>query len=178
MPRIPYLDENTSLISPATLERVKARRRGKRLLHPDRILMYSEPVTRGWNAMFGELASQCEISPRNRELAILLVATLTRAGYEYAQHRKAALRCGISEAEIEALPKWNDSGLFHSQERAVLALADAMTVKVQVPQAVFDQVRMHFTERQTVELVATVAGYNMVSRFLEAFQISAEGEVL
>jgi hypothetical protein len=33
------------------------------------------------------------------------------------------------------------------------------------------EVRGDLGERQTVELVATVAGYNLVSRFLEALQI-------
>jgi alkylhydroperoxidase family enzyme len=36
-------------------------------------------------------------------------------------------------------------------------------------------VRRHFSDREVVELTATVAAYNMVSRFLEALQIEPEG---
>ena len=50
-----------------------------------------------------------------------------------------------------------------------------MTLQVQVPQAVFDAARAHFSDRELVELTATVAAYNMVSRFLEALQIEPEG---
>jgi alkylhydroperoxidase family enzyme len=35
-------------------------------------------------------------------------------------------------------------------------------------------VRRHFSDRELVELTATVASYNMVSRFLEALQIEIE----
>jgi alkylhydroperoxidase family enzyme len=46
-----------------------------------------------------------------------------------------------------------------------------MTRDVQVPDALFDPLRQLFDERALVELVATVAAYNMVSRFLEALRI-------
>ncbi|TXJ06144.1 MAG: carboxymuconolactone decarboxylase family protein, partial [Alicycliphilus sp.] len=57
------------------------------------------------------------------------------------------------------------------RERAVLAYTDAMTRQVQVSDEVFAFVAAHFEPRRLVELTATVAAYNMVSRFLEALQI-------
>jgi alkylhydroperoxidase family enzyme len=56
-------------------------------------------------------------------------------------------------------------------ERSVLDLADAMTRDVQVGDALFEPLRAHFDARGLVELVATIAAYNMVSRFLEALRI-------
>ncbi len=50
-----------------------------------------------------------------------------------------------------------------------------MTLTVQVPDSVFASARAHFSDREMVELTATVAAYNMVSRFLEALQIEPEG---
>jgi len=52
-----------------------------------------------------------------------------------------------------------------------LAYTDAMTKNIQVPAEVFAAVKAQLTERLLVELTATVAAYNMVSRFLEAMQI-------
>jgi alkylhydroperoxidase family enzyme len=46
-----------------------------------------------------------------------------------------------------------------------------MTRDVQVDDAVFEPLRAHFDAQGLVELVATVAAYNMVSRFLEALRI-------
>ena len=64
--------------------------------------------------------------------------------------------------------------LFDARERDVLAYAEAMTLTVQVAPPLFDAVRRHFSDRELVELTATVASYNMVSRFLEALQIEME----
>jgi alkylhydroperoxidase family enzyme len=64
--------------------------------------------------------------------------------------------------------------LFDERERDALAYAEAMTLTVQVAPPLFDAVRRHFSDRELVELTATVASYNMVSRFLEALQIEIE----
>lgn len=60
---------------------------------------------------------------------------------------------------------------FEPAERAVLAYAEAMTREVHVTEAVMDALRPHVSERDLVELTATIAAYNLVSRFLEALQI-------
>jgi len=56
----------------------------------------------------------------------------------------------------------------------VLAYCESMTRDVQVPDAVFNGVRNHFSEKEIVELTATIAAYNLVSRFLEAIKIDHE----
>ena len=64
--------------------------------------------------------------------------------------------------------------LFTARDRAVLAYTEAMTRNIRVPAAVFEQVRAIFPARELVELTATIAGYNLVSRFLEALDIDHE----
>jgi len=54
----------------------------------------------------------------------------------------------------------------------VLALTDAMTRDIVVPDALFERLRQRFDARALVEVVATVAAYNMVSRFLVALNIA------
>jgi alkylhydroperoxidase family enzyme len=41
-----------------------------------------------------------------------------------------------------------------------------------VPEACFDQVKAVLPQREILELVVTIAGYNCVSRVLEALQIN------
>ena len=55
---------------------------------------------------------------------------------------------------------------FDDTERAVLDYTDALTRQVQVDDAIFERVRGHFNPRGLVEVTATIAAYNMVSRFL------------
>ena len=122
----------------------------------------------------GAIRGEMQLDGALRELVILRVAALNRAPYEFAQHAPVALAEGLSQAQVDAVRSGQDSGLFDARARDVLAYADAMTLQVQVPQALFDALRAHLDERQIVELTATVASYNMVSRFLEALQIEIE----
>jgi alkylhydroperoxidase family enzyme len=46
-----------------------------------------------------------------------------------------------------------------------------MTRDIRVDDALFARIRRHFDDQETVELTATIAGYNLVSRFLEAMRI-------
>jgi 4-carboxymuconolactone decarboxylase len=56
-------------------------------------------------------------------------------------------------------------------ERVVMDLADAMTHNIEVPDALYAQVRTHFDTQGQLDVVATIAAYNMVSRFLVALHI-------
>lgn len=53
----------------------------------------------------------------------------------------------------------------------LLAYTDAMTLDVQVPDAVFAELKKLFSEREVVEITATIAAYNCVSRFLVALDV-------
>jgi alkylhydroperoxidase family enzyme len=77
---------------------------------------------------------------------------------------------------LAALPGWQAEPSFSAAQRAALCLADTMTRNVHVPIEQIDAVRAQLDDRQTVELVGTIAAYNMVSRFLEALQIHSADE--
>jgi AhpD family alkylhydroperoxidase len=173
MARIDYVDEASPEVDAELLHSIQARRGGQ-LLNLDRLLLHSAPLARGWNAMMGAMRGRTVLDGALRELVILRVAVLNRAPYEFAQHAPVALAEGLTQAQLDALDGWQASALFDACERAVLAYTDAMTLQVQVPPALFEAVRAQFGERELVELTATVASYNMVSRFLEALQIEIE----
>ena len=57
----------------------------------------------------------------------------------------------------------------------MLELADAMTRDIEVPDALMERVAARFDARGVLEVVATVAAYNMVSRLLVALRIQHGG---
>ncbi len=173
MPRLPLVNADTPGVDAELVQAVKLRRGGELLLL-DRLLLHSAPVARGWNAYLGAIRGACLLNGALRELAILLVARLNRAPYEFAQHEPVARREGVTAQQIAELDAWQTSSEFTPRERAVLAYTHAMTRDVQVPAPTFDGLRAWFGEREIVELTATIAAYNMVSRFLEALGVDAE----
>jgi hypothetical protein len=54
-------------------------RRGGKLLNLDRMLLWSEPLARGWNVYLRTIRQELALLPFLRELAICVVARLTGA---------------------------------------------------------------------------------------------------
>ena len=169
MARLPYPDVDRPDIAPL-VERIK-RERGGRLLNLYRMLLHSPPLAEGWLAFFTAVRQKGVLSGRHRELAILRIAVINGADYEFEAHIPYARKEGLSQAQLDALRAERTPDGLTDAERAILAYADAMTRKVHVPDEVFAQVRSALPERELVELTVTIAGYNCVSRFLEAVAV-------
>jgi alkylhydroperoxidase family enzyme len=173
MARIPYANFESDDATRALAEQIR-RERGGKVLNLYRMLLHSPPVARGWLAMFTAIRQQSLLPGRYRELAILRVAVINDAEYEFTQHIPFAAKEGVSQAQLAALREGKVPDGFDMRDRAVLDYAEAMTREIRVPDEIFERVRDAFSEREIVELTATVAGYNLVSRFLEAMQIDHE----
>jgi 4-carboxymuconolactone decarboxylase len=106
-----------------------------------------------------------------RELIILRVAVLNKASFEFEAHIPHALKAGVAEEKIEDIKKPELSDLFSSQEKLILKMTDHMTRDIEVPADLMAEVTRQYDSSLVVELVATVAAYNMVSRFLIALNI-------
>ena len=167
-PRVPEVKPGTK----PELSDLEARIRGARgRISPlYTVLLNSPELAAGWEHLFTVIRQKTSVPPRLRELVILRVAVLNGADYEFEAHVPHALAAGMSEEEIEKLRR-DDVGAFASVEKLVLQYTDAMTRDLAVPEALYPQLDRHFDARTLVELTATIAGYNMVSRFLIAMRI-------
>ncbi|MFC4276879.1 carboxymuconolactone decarboxylase family protein [Achromobacter aloeverae] len=138
------------------------------------VLLNSPAVVQGWEAMLTAIRNRIGLSPRLRELVILRVAVLNRAPYEFEAHVPHALNSGMDAGLVDALRTDRapaDIPGLSAQERDVLAFTDAMTRDIDVSDACYDALAPTLGEQGMVELAATVAAYNMVSRFLSALRI-------
>jgi len=171
MAHLPYADLNAPEAQPL-VQRIVAERGS--VLHLYQMLLHSPPLAEGWLVYLTAVRQRLSLAGDLRELVIMRVAQLNGAPYEAQQHEPIARQEGVTQAQLDALSAWEASTVFDETTRAVLALCDTMTRHVQVPQATLAAVRQHLGERQTVELAATIAAYNMVSRFLEAMHIHGD----
>ena len=137
------------------------------------ILLNSPPIADGWEQMLSAVRNRNSLPATLRELVILRVAVLNRATYEFDAHAPIALAAGVSQTAVDAtrsVPLADDAA-FSAVERIALQLTDSMTRDIEVPDALFDEVQKYFNAQGKIDLVATIAAYNMVSRFLVALHI-------
>lgn len=174
MARLEHVDQDSEIA-----ERIR-RRRGGRLTPLDGALLHSPPVADGWNSLLGAVRTSTCLPPAVRELAVLRVAALNGAPYEWRAHEPVAREAGLTGEQIAALGDTGagaDLSPLTTGQRAALDYTDAMTRSVRVPDAVFEALRGHFDDRGIVELTATVGTYNLVSRFLVALEVGEVGQV-
>ncbi|KAI1370771.1 AhpD-like protein [Hypoxylon crocopeplum] len=172
----------------AIVSRIAARRAPRPLQPLDLALLHAPAVADGWNAFLGAVRTRTSLDARVRELAICRVAVCNRAWYEWGHHAPLAVAAGVSEAGMgvvrrerlvgdggdgdgeKARREAEGVGL-SEKDWAVLRYADEMTRNVEVPEEVFAALRRVCGEREVVEVTATVAAYNCVSRFLVALDV-------
>jgi len=164
------------LVTPGTrsaLEDVEARILAERgrvsLLY--QVLLNSAPIALGWERMLTAVRNQTGVPAALREIIILRVAVLNGAPFEFHAHAPIAQREGVSEQKIEAVAETAIAKIFDPEERLVLELTDSMTRDIVVPDELMFELKQRYDDERLVELVATVAAYNMVSRFLVALHI-------
>ena len=160
----------------AEVERSIARERGG--ISPlYQALLNSAPIASGWEKFLTAVRKQTTVPPELRELVILRIAVLNRAAFEFDEHVSHARAAGISEAKMEAVKRvpLASADPFTDDDRLAIELADAMTRDIEVPDALMNRIATRFDARGVLEIVATVAAYNMVSRLLVALRIRHEG---
>jgi 4-carboxymuconolactone decarboxylase len=151
---------------------MRARRPNGALIGIDRVLLKSFPLATGWNELLRRVRTEFSLELEYRELIMLRVAVLNGADFEWNVHYPAYLDAGGTHEKADAIKAETPGGaLFSDEERALIQLADQSTRNVVVNAAVIEQLKVLFGESKTVEAVATVAAYNMVSRFLVALAI-------
>lgn len=186
--RVPYAPTeptpNTPPSTAAIYSRIAARRAPRPLLPLDLALLHNPAIADGWNTLLGAIRTQSSLDPGLMELAVCRVAVLNGADYEWFAHAPLARKGGVSREALAGLlsvdvkdvdgqgdGEGEGKGVWTPAQRAVVRYADAMTRGVSVREEVFDGLRGFLGETQIVELTATVAAYNCVSRFLVALDV-------
>jgi alkylhydroperoxidase family enzyme len=174
MARVPLLDDQTNPELAELIGTLRAGRRGN-LINVYRLLLHSPALAESWFGHSNAVRWKTELEGRLREFVIVRIASLHGADYIVNQHIPTLTTPeGITEQELAELPRWRMATCFSEGERAALAYADTMTRDIDVPDAVFDELRRHFNDRQIVELTVLIGSYNMNTRVLKALEIDPQ----
>ncbi|KAG9234884.1 AhpD-like protein [Amylocarpus encephaloides] len=156
------------------VQRVRERRAPRPLQPLDLTLLHSPNVADGWNHFLGAIRSKTSLPDDIREIAICRVAVINEAWYEWGHHAPLAKAGGVSEEGLRVLgdrEAKGGEGVLNERQMATVRYTDEMTRDVRVSEGAFEGLRLVFSEQEVVEITATVAAYNCVSRFLVALDV-------
>jgi AhpD family alkylhydroperoxidase len=88
-------------------------------------------------------------------------------------HSIDARAAGETEQRLYALDAWRETPFFDDRERAALAWIEAVTLvsRGHVPDAVYDEARKHFSEKEIVDLTylaSTINAWNRIAVSMRA----------
>ena len=124
------------------------------------------------------LSKSIKLDPTLRELVNLRASIINGCAYCIDTHSKDARQTGESEQRLYALSAWRDSPLFSDDERAVLALTDAITLisDEHVPRAVWDEAAALFSEDELAQLLWAITAMNAWNRIAIATRMESPYE--
>jgi 4-carboxymuconolactone decarboxylase len=118
--------------------------------------------------------NQSALSPRLRELAVLILMKRCDCEYGFVRHIDIAKRVGLTQRQIEEVGSYGGSGAFTDDEKTILRYAEELTTKARVDDDLFRRAEAIAGKDGIVDLTGAIAFWNMMARNLNALQVGLE----
>ena len=133
-------------------------------------LSYAKASPGGFAAIRGLQAyvDGCGLEHSLLELVKTRASQINGCAYCLDMHTKDARAAGETEQRLYTLPAWRETPFFSARERAALAWTEEVTriADSHVDDALYAQLREHFSEKEIVDLtlaIITINGWNRLA---------------
>jgi AhpD family alkylhydroperoxidase len=120
---------------------------------------------------------ESSLEPALCNLVLMRASQINGCAYCMDMHSKDARAAGESEQRLYVLPAWREASFYSARERAALAWTEAVTQLAtrdqSVPDALYEEARAQFDEKELVDLTLLVTLINSWNRI----NIAARPEV-
>lgn len=129
-------------------------------------------AVRAMNALQAQ-AEKTSLEKPLLELVRMRVSQINGCAFCLDMHSKDARAGGESEQRLYVLDAWREAPFYSERERAALAWAEATTLIAteHAPDAVYEEARRVFSERELVELTLVIVAINSWNRFSIGFRL-------
>jgi 4-carboxymuconolactone decarboxylase len=114
---------------------------------------------------------EAEITPYERELAVLATARELDSQFEWMAHEEPGRKAGISEATIETIRTRGPIGDLPEKDAAVIRLAREAMGDHKVGKDTYAAALEQFGLRKMIDIVALMGGYSATAMLLAIFDV-------
>jgi alkylhydroperoxidase family enzyme len=136
-------------------------------------LVRAPGLYRRWLPFGGKLLAG-KLPARDRELLILRTGWNCRAEYEWAQHARIGLACGLTAGEIERIALDPVDDRWAPFDATLLRAADELHGGSTVSDATWSELAGHYDTQQLVELPMLVGHYHLVAMTLNTLGVELD----
>lgn len=179
MTRIPYADiDKTPQKVRDFFDKMRANMDGAEIMNIFKMAAHSEASVREFVRLGNRLLMKAHLDARFRELAILRIAQLLGARYEWAQHVPIAMGTGLTRDQIKELESWRESSLFGDEEKTVLGYTEEVVRDSRPREETFVAASNFLDHSSLVELTLSIGYWSMVAKLLKTFRVDVEEQFL
>jgi 4-carboxymuconolactone decarboxylase len=120
------------------------------------------------------LLNQGTLQPRYRELAILRVAWLRQAEYEWTQHVLIGRTTGLTDDEICRLAGDFEPAQWESIDALVIRAAGELVQLGRISDDTWRGLLPHLDVKQLIELIHVVGNYDLIAMFMNSTGLELE----
>jgi AhpD family alkylhydroperoxidase len=135
---------------------------------------YAKVAPGAMTAMLGleTYVHHCGLERSLIELVKVRASQINGCAYCVDMHTKDARAAGETEQRLYAVIAWEETPFFTERERAALAWTEAVTLVGQghVPDAIYEQARCRFGERELIDLTLAIIAINGWNRLAISFR--------
>lgn len=116
---------------------------------------------------------KCGLEHSLIELVKMRASQINRCAYCLDRHSKDAREHGETEQRLYLLNAWEEASCYTPRERAALGWTDSLTLlpSTGAPDADYDALKPHFTEKETVDLTVLIGLINLWNRIGVGFRL-------
>lgn len=134
--------------------------------HPD--------LMRRWMVFANHVLFKSSLPFREKELLILRIGYLCKAGYEWGQHVQVARNGGVSDDDIRLAKTGAETPGISEVDRLLLTAVDELHSDAFISDSTWQSLSEHFDTQQMMDIVFTVGQYNLVSMALNSFGVQLD----
>lgn len=131
-------------------------------------LNFRQVAPKAYQAMSGleRYIQSTNIDPRLKELMKIRASQINGCAFCLDMHVRDARKIGVNQRHIDTLPAWRETNFFSPEERAVLALTEAVTLvaDTHVPDEVYNQAKAFYSDEELADIIMTIVTINAWNR--------------
>jgi 4-carboxymuconolactone decarboxylase len=138
---------------------------------PTGIMLYSPKASEAQGAITRYLRHESGITPRVREIVLLVVARCFDQQFEWTAHEPEAIKAGVPPETIEAIKLDGPIAALDRTDALVIELGRAVLRHHKVPSGLFARAKSEFGAKMLVEIVLMMGSHAMTAAILTAFDM-------
>lgn len=140
-----------------------------------RLMLHRPRTAKAMSDLLLSLLFGGDLDDRLRELLIMRIGWATGSNYEWTQHWTLAQnQFGCSEEDLLSLRDWRAATCFGEVEQTVLAAVDEILETGTLTAESFDRCLASLGRNASIELVAAVGTWSMISKLAKSLDIPLE----